>query len=104
MIEEYPLRNRGGKGVITIKTTKRNGSVVGAMVVDDDDEVMLVSDMGKIIRVRVGDISVIGRNTQGVKLIDLAGEERLVAVARLAEKDNGDDADEDSPQGDLPLK
>ena len=104
MLEEYPLRNRGGKGVITIKTNKRNGPVVGAMVVGDDDEVMLVSDMGKIIRVRVGDISVIGRNTQGVKIIDLADKERLVAVARLDEKENGGDADEDSPQGDLPLK
>ncbi len=98
LIDEYPLRNRGGKGVITIKTTQRNGNVVGAMVVEDSDEVMLVSDHGNIIRVRVGDIKVIGRNTQGVKLIGLNLGERLVGMARLAERDdngtesNGTDA------------
>lgn len=93
-IDEYPLRNRGGKGVITIKTTKRNGQVVGALLVGEDDQVMLVSDHGKIIRLRVGDIRVIGRNTQGVTLFDLAKDERLVSVARLAET-NGDDASTD---------
>jgi DNA gyrase subunit A len=92
-IDEYPLQNRGGKGVITIKTTERNGPVVGALVVDDSNEVMLVSDQGNIIRMKVGGISVIGRNTQGVKLINLAEGERLVAVASLAEPEEEDETD-----------
>ena len=93
-LDEYPLRNRGGKGVITIKTTERNGNVVGALVVDDENDVMLVSETGNIIRQKVGGIKVIGRNTQGVKLINLTDGERLVAVARLAETENGDDEDD----------
>ena len=90
-IDEYPLQNRGGKGVITIKTTERNGPVVGALVVDDEDEVMLISEQGNIVRTKVGGINVIGRNTQGVTLIDLAGDENLVAVARLAESDEAEE-------------
>jgi len=90
-IDEYPLQRRGGKGVITIKTTERNGPVVGALLVGEDDEVMLISDQGKIIRMKIGDLRVIGRNTQGVKLIGLDPDERLVSVARLAESDNGDE-------------
>jgi DNA gyrase subunit A len=93
VIDEYPLQNRGGKGVITIKTTSRNGMVVGALVVEDKDEVMLVSDKGNIIRTLVGGINVIGRNTQGVTLIDVASGERLVAVARVAERE-----EEEEPQ------
>jgi len=100
-IDEYPLQRRGGKGVITIKTSERNGPVVGALVVDDEDEVMLISDHGKIIRMKVGDISVIGRRTQGVKLIGLLPSERLVAVARLAESDAADE-EEGPVQDDLP--
>ena len=94
MLDEYPLRNRGGKGVITIKTTERNGNVVGAILVEDTDEVMLVSDQGNIIRTRVADINIIGRNTQGVKLINLNRGERLVAVARLAEPEEDDETEE----------
>jgi DNA gyrase subunit A len=88
-IDEYPLQRRGGKGVITIKTTERNGPVVGALLVTEDDEVMLISDQGKIIRMKIDDIRVIGRNTQGVTLIGLDDSERLVGVAKLAESDNG---------------
>ncbi len=92
-LDEYPLRNRAGKGVITIKTSERNGPVVGALTVDDDDEMMLISDQGQIIRMKVGGINVLGRNTQGVKLIGLKTGERLVGVASLAENEdetNGD--------------
>ncbi|MBU4384387.1 MAG: DNA gyrase subunit A [Proteobacteria bacterium] len=98
-LDEYPLQNRGGKGVITIKTSERNGEVVGAVVVDDDHEMMLISDQGKIIRMKVGGINVLGRNTQGVKLIGLEPSERLVALARLAEADDADDADENGEPG-----
>ncbi|MCU0600593.1 MAG: DNA gyrase subunit A [Desulfobacterales bacterium] len=86
-IDEYPVQNRGGKGVITIKTNKRNGRVVTSLVVNDEDEVMLVTDIGKIIRLHIGGISVISRNTQGVKLMDLDSNEFLVSAARLAERE-----------------
>jgi DNA gyrase subunit A len=86
-IDEYPVQNRGGKGVITIKTNKRNGRVVTSLVVNDEDEVMLVTDIGKIIRLPIKGISVISRNTQGVKLMDMDANECLVSAARLAEKE-----------------
>jgi DNA gyrase subunit A len=86
-IDEYPIRNRGGKGVITIKTTERNGMVVAIVLVTDDDDLMLMTDRGKIIRMPVKDISVIGRNTQGVRLIVMEPGERVVRAAQLAEKD-----------------
>ena len=87
-IDEYPLRKRGGKGVITIKTTERNGQVVGSLLIDDDDDLMLMADSGKLIRMAVSDISVISRNTQGVKLIGMTPGEKVAGVARLAEKEN----------------
>jgi DNA gyrase subunit A len=86
-IDEYPIQNRGGKGVITIKTTERNGMVVSILLVTDEDDLMLMTDRGKIIRMPVKDISVIGRNTQGVRLIAMEPGERVVSAARLAEKD-----------------
>ena len=87
-IDEYPLQRRGGKGVITIKTSKRNGQVVAILLVDDDDDLMLMADTGKLIRMSVSQISVISRNTQGVKIIGLLGEEKVAGVARLAEKED----------------
>jgi DNA gyrase subunit A len=87
-IDEYPLQRRGGKGVITIKTSKRNGQVVAILLVDDDDDLMLMADTGKLIRMSVSQISVISRNTQGVTLIGLSPEEKVAGVARLAEKEN----------------
>ena len=89
-IDEYPVHKRGGKGVITIKTTQRNGMVVALLEVQDDHDIMLVTDRGKIIRMPVSNISVISRNTQGVKLIDMESGERVVSAACLAE------AEEDS--------
>lgn len=86
-IDEYPVQKRGGKGVITIKTTPRNGMVIALILVTDEDDVMLVSSHGKIIRMPVGDISVIGRNTQGVRLFAMQSGERAASAARLAEKD-----------------
>jgi DNA gyrase subunit A len=89
-LDEYRLQGRGGSGIITIKTTERNGSVVGVAQVSDDDEIMLITDHGKIIRMKVQQISVIGRNTQGVRLIHLEEKEKVVAFAKLAEKEEGD--------------
>ncbi len=87
-IDEYRLQGRGGKGLITMKTTERTGRVVGVQQVMDEDQLMLITDGGKIIRLRIGDIRVIGRNTQGVRLIDLDNGERVVSIARLAEDDS----------------
>lgn len=86
-VEEYRTQSRGGKGVITLKVTEKTGRVVGVSQVDETDEVMLVTDGGKIIRLGMGDLRVIGRNTQGVRLIGLGENERVVSIARLAEKE-----------------
>ncbi|MFP4225632.1 MAG: DNA gyrase subunit A [Desulfobacterales bacterium] len=88
LLDEYPVQRRGGKGVITIKTNERNGKVVTILVVGDEDEVMLMTDIGKIIRMPIKGISVISRNTQGVKLMDMEPNERLVGAARLAESED----------------
>ena len=86
---DYPTKGRGGKGVITIKTTDRNGKVVGLRIVTDDDDLMLITDGGKLIRMPIDGIPTIGRNTQGVRLIRLEEGEEVVAMERLAEKEEG---------------
>jgi DNA gyrase subunit A len=85
--EEYRRQARGGKGILTIKASKRNGPVVYSYQVTDQDQLMIITGQGKIIRLRVADISVIGRNTQGVKLINLGEGEKVVGVARLMEEE-----------------
>jgi DNA gyrase subunit A len=85
-LDDYRGQNRGGQGIITIKTTARNGSVIGILQVDDDDEIMLITDAGKIIRLRMSGIPVMGRNTQGVRMMDTSGGERVVSIAHLAEQ------------------
>ncbi|MEX0806469.1 MAG: DNA gyrase subunit A [Candidatus Binatia bacterium] len=92
-MEEYRLQFRGGKGIITMKATDKTGRVVGGQQVTDDDQLMLVTTNGKIIRLRMKDIRVIGRNTQGVRLIDLEDGERVVSLARLAEKEDEDETE-----------
>ena len=84
-IDEYPLHKRGGKGVITIKTSERNGQVVAIMLVEENDDVMLMTNSGKLIRIKVKGVSVISRNTQGVTLIDTDENEKVVDAARLEE-------------------
>jgi len=93
-LEEYRDQTRGGKGIITIKTTDRNGPVVNVMQVADDHDLMVITDNGKILRVPVSGFSVIGRNTQGVRLITTEEKEKVVAVARLAEKEEDEDMEE----------
>ncbi len=93
-IEEYRLQNRGGKGVRGIKRSVRNGDVIAAMQVDEEEEVILIADSGKIIRMDLSTIRVIGRSTQGVKLINLDENERVVSLDSLA-KDNSSDDDEE---------
>ena len=96
LIDEYPVQRRGGKGVITIKTSKRNGQVVAILLVEEEDELMLMTDIGKLIRMPVVGISVISRNTQGVKLMDLEVDERIIGAARLAEKEDAEEAISDA--------
>jgi DNA gyrase subunit A len=86
-LEDYRVQRRGGQGIINIKATPRNGNVVGVAQVGDGDHVMLITDGGKMLRCPVSGISVMGRATQGVRVMKLGSQERLVALARLAEGD-----------------
>ncbi len=85
--DEYPVQRRGGKGVITIKTSERNGKVVAILLVAEDDELMLMTSSGKIIRMPIKGISVISRNTQGIKLVGMDPKERVMGAVGLAERD-----------------
>ena len=85
LLAEYPAHRRGGQGVISIQVSERNGPVLAACFVEQDDEVMLITDGGTLIRTRVKEISVIGRNTQGVTLIELSNEEHLAGLEKVAE-------------------
>ena len=95
-LDEYRTQARGGSGVISIKTSARNGKVVGAIQVTDEDEMMLISNKGTLVRARAADVSIIGRNTQGVTLIKIAKGEQLVSIAKIAESDDesNDESDE----------
>jgi DNA gyrase subunit A len=86
-LDDYRLQRRGGQGIITIRTSARNGPVIGVAQVTDADQVMLITDGGKVLRCRVSGISTMGRATQGVTLMDLAEGEKLVSITRLAETD-----------------
>ena len=108
-LDEYRIQSRGGIGIINIQTSERNGKVIGITQATDEDELMLITQQGKILRMASKDIRTIGRATQGVKLIDIEGDDRAVSIARLAERDDdesgvengstpGADAGEDPPQ------
>jgi len=86
-LEDYRVQRRGGMGIITIRTSQRNGPVVSVAQVVDDDEVMLITSGGKVLRARVAGISTMGRATQGVRIMNLADDEKIVSMARLAEQD-----------------
>jgi len=86
-LDDYRVQNRGGQGIITIRTSARNGPVVGVAQVVDEDQVMLITNGGKVLRCKVGGISRMGRATQGVRLMDLGEGEQIVAMARLADHD-----------------
>ncbi len=101
-IEDYRVQSRGGKGIITIKTSEENGFVIGVLKVGDSDEVMLITTSGQAIRIPVSGISVIGRNTKGVRLFRVAEGERVVGVTKIVEpQDNGrPDEEDEGPEGD----
>lgn len=90
-LSEYRMQGRGGKGILTIKTTQKNGKTVSSLQVADEDEIMVLTAAGKIIRMKTKDIPIIGRNTQGVRLIDIGEDDKVVGVATLAEKEDEED-------------
>ena len=98
-VDEYRLIKRGGKGVFAIKASERNGLVVGALQVTDEDELMMITNSGKIIRISMRDLRVIGRNTQGVRLFKLDEGEKVMAVDRMAEIISEDEEGEDVESG-----
>ena len=84
-LEDYPAKSRATQGVVSIKVSDRNGKVVGAVQVDENDEIMLISNAGTLVRTRVSEVSTVGRNTQGVRLIRTGENEQLVALQRIEE-------------------
>jgi DNA gyrase subunit A len=98
LVDEFSRQGRGGQGVIAIRTAGRNGAVVGALQVGTDDEIMLITSAGTLVRTPVADISVMGRNTQGVRLIRLDDEDRLVGIERVEALGNGHDEDADESE------
>ena len=86
--DEFSIQKRGGKGVIAIQTSKRNGNLIGANQVSTGDEVMFISTTGNLIRTRTDDISVIGRNTQGVRLIRLSEDDNLLGMEKVISEDD----------------
>jgi DNA gyrase subunit A len=89
-LDDFPAHGRGGQGVIALQTSERNGDMVAALQVQPGHELMLMSSSGTLVRTPVGDISVVGRNTQGVRLIRLDEGERLTGVERVESLENGD--------------
>ncbi|MEK8018492.1 MAG: DNA gyrase subunit A [Candidatus Parabeggiatoa sp.] len=92
-IDDYPAKGRGGKGVIAIKTSERNGKVIGAVQVEDDDDIMLISNRGTLVRTPVTGISIVSRNTQGVNLIRLKEQEQLVGLERIVDLGNEEESE-----------
>jgi len=100
-LEEFTQHRRGGQGLIAIQTSERNGAVVGAVLVNDTDEIMLITDGGTLVRTRVKEISIVGRNTQGVTVIRLDKGERVVGVDRIDGLGDEDDVDGDIDENDV---
>ena len=98
-LDEYRLQSRGGVGIINIQTSDRNGKVVGISYVNEDDELMIISQQGMILRMRAGDVRAIGRATQGVRLIEMEEGDAVVGIAKLAEREEGNGEPDDSPVG-----
>ncbi|WP_272677817.1 MULTISPECIES: DNA topoisomerase (ATP-hydrolyzing) subunit A [Providencia] len=93
---EYPTKSRATQGVISIKVSERNGHVVGAIQVDETDQIMMITDAGTLVRTRVSEVSVVGRNTQGVTLIRTAEDEKVVGLQRVAETDDDENIDDEN--------
>ena len=94
-LSEYPTKSRNTKGVISIKVSERNGKVVAATQVEETDQIMLITDAGTLVRTRVSEVSIVGRNTQGVRLIRTAEDEHVVSLERVCDVDDEDEGTED---------
>jgi DNA gyrase subunit A len=103
-LDEYRLQTRGGVGIINIQTSDRNGKVVGIAYVSEDDELMIISQQGMILRMKAGGVRAIGRATQGVRLIEMEPGDEVVAIAKLAEKEDDADAEAETPVPDVPVE
>ena len=93
-LSEYPTKSRNTKGVISIKVSERNGKVVAATQVEETDQIMLITDAGTLVRTRVSEVSIVGRNTQGVRLIRTADDEHVVSLERVCDADEEDSLEE----------
>lgn len=99
LVDEFPAYNRGGQGVIAMQISERNGALVGAVQLTEGNEIMLISDQGTLVRIRSDEISTLGRNTQGVRVIRLKESESLVGVARIEESEDGEETEEAAEEG-----
>lgn len=97
-LSEYPTKSRNTKGVISIKVSERNGKVVAATQVEETDQIMLITDAGTLVRTRVSEVSIVGRNTQGVRLIRTADDEHVVSLERVCDADEEDSLEESSSE------
>lgn len=97
-LSEYPTKSRNTKGVISIKVSERNGKVVAATQVEETDQIMLITDAGTLVRTRVSEVSIVGRNTQGVRLIRTADDEHVVSLERICDADEDDSLEESSSE------
>ena len=100
-LSEYRLQKRGGYGIFDIKTDDRNGFAVGSLLVDDEDKIMLLTNKGQLIKIPVKNIRETGRNTKGVRLMNVSGGELIVSVTRVIDSDD-DDIEEIIPEGEEP--
>ncbi|MEJ1297922.1 MAG: DNA gyrase subunit A [Candidatus Sedimenticola sp. (ex Thyasira tokunagai)] len=99
-VDQFPVKGRGGKGIISLKRSERNGAQIGAVLVADDDEVMLITDGGTLVRTRVSDVSVMGRDTQGVMMIRLTKKEKLIGIAQVESLDEEEDQSSEDIESD----
>ncbi|EER47206.1 DNA gyrase subunit A [Actinobacillus minor NM305] len=93
-LSEYPVKSRATKGVVSIKVNERNGKVVAAVQVEENDQIMLITDAGTLVRTRVNEVSLVGRNTQGVRIIRTADDEHVVSLERICDVDEEEDFEE----------
>ena len=96
-VDQFSTKGRGGKGLISIKTSERNGKQIGAILVEEEDEIMLITDGGTLVRTRVSDVSRMGRDTQGVKMISLSNDEQLIGIERIEMLDEDETPGDDEP-------
>ena len=101
-VDEYHCQKRGGQGVFTLKTGGRNGAMIAALQVIEEDQVMMMTNTGRLVRIRMDGVSVIGRNTQGVKLINCTPDERVIGAVRVVEKPDDEESEVDDIESDAP--